>query len=60
MWLDSGGHQSFGLPIDVKVEFLAEFGFALWANKGRRPPVRRNASAAGPPWLEACTHSITV
>src|SRR4051794_15692796 len=30
---------------------LAEFGFALWAKKGRRPPVRRNASASGPPWL---------
>src|SRR4051812_21247388 len=39
---------------------LAEFGFALGAKKGRRPPVRRNASAAGPPWLEACTQSITV
>src|SRR5215210_4912177 len=30
---------------------LAEFGFALWAKRGRRPPVRRNASASGPPWL---------
>jgi hypothetical protein len=30
---------------------LAEFSCALWAKKGRRPPVRRNASAAGPPWL---------
>src|SRR4051812_49629801 len=30
---------------------LAEFGFALWAKRGRRPPVRRNASVAGPPWL---------
>src|SRR4051794_16614312 len=28
---------------------LAEFGFALWAKRGRRPPVRRNASASGPP-----------
>jgi hypothetical protein len=27
---------------------LAEFGCALWAKKGRRPPVRRNASASGP------------
>src|SRR4051812_36549410 len=27
---------------------LAEFGFARRANKGRRPPVRRNASASGP------------
>ena len=32
-------------------DHLAEFGFALRAKKGRRPPVRRNASAAGPPWL---------
>jgi hypothetical protein len=30
---------------------LAEFGFALWAKRGRRPPVRRNVSASGPPWL---------
>lgn len=28
---------------------LAEFGFALRAKKGRRPPVRRNVSALGPP-----------
>src|SRR3954451_4076014 len=27
---------------------LAEFGFAARAKKGRRPPVRRNASASGP------------
>jgi hypothetical protein len=27
---------------------LAEFGFALWAKRGRRPPVRRNVSASGP------------
>jgi hypothetical protein len=27
---------------------LAAFGFALRAKRGRRPPVRRNASAAGP------------
>jgi hypothetical protein len=30
---------------------LAEFGFALRAKRGRRPPVRRNVSALGPPWL---------
>src|SRR4051794_14539818 len=30
---------------------LAELGFTLWAKRGRRPPVRRNVSAAGPPWL---------
>src|SRR3954453_12198828 len=27
---------------------LAEFGCAAWAKRGRRPPVRRNASASGP------------
>ena len=27
---------------------LAQFGFAVWAKKGRRPPVRRNVSASGP------------
>ena len=27
---------------------LAEFGFAARTKKGRRPPVRRNASASGP------------
>src|SRR4051794_5019273 len=32
-------------------DHLAELGFALWAKRGRRPPVRRNASASGPPWL---------
>src|SRR5215207_8251683 len=30
---------------------LAEFGLALRAKRGRRPPVRRNVSALGPPWL---------
>ena len=30
---------------------LAEFGLALRAKKGRRPPVRRNVSASGPSWL---------
>src|SRR4051794_6901965 len=30
---------------------LAELGFALGEKKGRGPPVRRNVSAAGPPWL---------
>ena len=32
-------------------DHLAEFGFAARAKKGRRPPVRRNVSASGPPWL---------
>src|SRR5215208_6599676 len=27
---------------------LVEFGFAGWAKRGRRPPVRRNVSASGP------------
>ena len=31
-----------------RADHLAAFGFALWAKKGRRPPVRRNASASGP------------
>src|SRR3954466_2603512 len=50
-----GGRRTLG-----RADHLAEFGFALWAKKGRRPPVRRNVSAAGPPWLEACPQSITV
>src|SRR5881397_2809383 len=29
----------------------AELGFVARAKKGRRPPVRRNVSASGPPWL---------
>src|SRR4051794_49201 len=33
-------------------DHLAELGFALWAKRGRRPPVRRNASASGPPGLD--------
>ena len=39
-----GGGRALG-----RADRLAEFGFALWAKKGRRPPVRRNASASGPP-----------
>src|SRR5690349_10347722 len=31
-----------------RTDRLAELGFARWAKKGRRPPVRRNASASGP------------
>src|SRR3982751_4312033 len=31
-------------------DHLAEFGCPVRANKGRRPPVRRKASASGPPW----------
>ena len=41
-----GGGRALG-----RADRLAEFGFALRAKKGRRPPVRRNTSAAGPPWL---------
>ena len=38
-----GGRRALG-----RADHLAELGFALWAKKGRRPPVRWNASAAGP------------
>jgi hypothetical protein len=38
-----------GRPALGRADHLAEFGFTLWAKKGRRPPVRRNASASGPP-----------
>jgi hypothetical protein len=38
-----GGRRALG-----GADHRAEFGFALWAKKGRRPPVRRNASASGP------------
>src|SRR5215218_7929727 len=41
-----GGRRALG-----RADCLAEFGFAAWAKRGRRPPVRRNASASGPPWL---------
>src|SRR3954465_12170165 len=51
----AGGRRALG-----RADHLAELGFALWAKKGRRPPVRRTVSASGPPWLEACTQSITV
>jgi hypothetical protein len=53
----SGRHRGRALG---GADDLAEFGFALRAKKGRRPPVRRNASASGPPWLSACTEPITV
>src|SRR5689334_6217330 len=38
-----GGRRALG-----GADRLAELGFALWAKKGRRPPVRRNVSASGP------------
>ena len=41
-----GGRRALG-----RADHLAEFGFATRAKKGRRPPVRRKASASGPPWL---------
>src|SRR4051812_21635793 len=50
----AGGRRALG-----RADHLAEFGFAARAKKGRRPPVRRNASAAGPPWVEACTQPRT-
>ena len=39
----TGGRRALG-----GADRLAELGFALWAKKGRRPPVRRNVSASGP------------
>src|SRR3982751_6958702 len=50
-----GGRRALG-----RAEHLAELGCAARAKKGRRPPVRRNVSASGPPWLEAGTQFITV
>src|SRR4051812_27454682 len=41
-----GGRRALG-----GADHLAAFGFAARAKKGRRPPVRRNVSASGPPWL---------
>src|SRR5205085_10075069 len=38
-----GGRRALGCA-----DRLAEFGLALRAKRGRRPPVRRNASASGP------------
>src|SRR3954451_5604676 len=38
-----GGRRALG-----RADHLAELGFALWAKRGRRPPVRRNVSASGP------------
>src|SRR3954466_12132723 len=58
-WIRPGSGRRRGRALGG-ADRLAEFGFALWAKRGRRPPVRRNASASGPPWLEACTQSITV
>src|SRR3954454_16629827 len=51
----AGGRRALG-----RADHLAEFGFAARAKKGRRPPVRRNASASGAPWLAACTQPSTV
>src|SRR5215213_9343334 len=49
-WIGPGSGRRRGRGLGG-ADRLAEVGFALWAKKGRRPPVRRNASAAGPPWL---------
>src|SRR4051794_39898245 len=40
----AGGRRALG-----RADHLAELGFAARAKKGRRPPVRRNVSASGPP-----------
>src|SRR5215217_4154521 len=45
---DSGRRRGCALS---GADRLAAFGLAVRAKRGRRPPVRRNASAAGPPWL---------
>src|SRR3954462_1204190 len=41
-----GGRRALG-----GADHLAELGCAAREKKGRRPPVRRNVSASGPPWL---------
>src|SRR3982751_1087205 len=53
-WIGPGSGRRRGRALG-SADRLAEFGCALWAKKGRRPPVRRNASASGPPLLLACT-----
>src|SRR3712207_8770080 len=47
-WISANDGRRRGRALG-RADRLAEFGFALWAKKGRRPPVRRNASASGPP-----------
>src|SRR3982750_4492983 len=49
-WIRPGSGRRRGRALG-SADRLAEFGCALWAKKGRRPPVRRKVSASGPPWL---------
>jgi hypothetical protein len=49
-WIGPGSGRRRGRTLGG-ADRLTEFGFAVRAKKGRRPPVRRNASASGPPWL---------
>jgi hypothetical protein len=46
-WIGPGSGRHRGRALGG-ADRLTEFGFALRAKKGRRPPVRRNASASGP------------
>src|SRR5947209_6129957 len=49
-WIGPGSGRRRGRALGG-ADHLAECGCAVWAKKGRPPPVRRNASASGPPWL---------
>jgi hypothetical protein len=46
-WISPGSGRRRGRALSG-ADRLAEFGSAVRAKKGRRPPVRRNASAPGP------------
>src|SRR4051812_33775222 len=46
-WIGPGSGRRGGRALGG-ADRLAEFGFAVQAKKGRRPPVRRNTSASGP------------
>src|SRR5215207_8296776 len=46
-WIGPGSGWRRGCALG-RADRLAEFGFAAPAKRGRRPPVRRNVSAAGP------------
>src|SRR4051794_20381172 len=46
-WIRPGSGRRRGRALGG-ADRLAEFGSAVRAKKGRRPPVRRNASASGP------------
>src|SRR4051794_14829760 len=46
-WISPGSGRRRGRALG-RADHLAEFGSAVRAKKGRRPPVRRNARALGP------------